>query len=387
MIVHVLNSSKVGGPESLVLPALANLRLPHAVVFLLEKRCGERGRRGFEYARSLKIPACEVPVASRFDPAAISNLGRLLTRLGARVTHAHDVKASTYTLLAARFSGVKTALFSTHHGIHGRPDVKTKVYERFYARAVLPWFDRVLAVSSPDHAELVRRGLGEKAQLHLNGLDARYVAPTDRAAVSRRLRKEWGVDETVPLIGIVARLSKEKRHDRALRALASLRQTRPDLPWRLVCFGVGARARELEALAHDIGLTDRVSWMGYRPRIGDEMAGFDLVLSMSDAEGLPLNLVEAGWAGTPVVATAVGGVRDLIASAAEGILVSPSDPPAVIGRAIGTAIENASLRASLGGALQTRVLQRFTQRAWLARLRELYAPFVSEGMMEIAAHA
>src|SRR5262249_33721516 len=150
--------------------------------------------------------------------------------------------------------------------IHGRPDVKTKMYERFYARAVLPWFDRVLAVSSPDYSELARRGLAEeKLHLHLNGLDARHVAPADRPAGARGLRRDGGlaegVDEAVPLIGIVARLSQEKRHDRAIRALASLGQARPELPWHLVCFGVGAREQELKTLARNVGLSERISWM------------------------------------------------------------------------------------------------------------------------------
>src|SRR5438876_1411561 len=190
MIVHVFNSSKVGGPESLVLPALGNIGLPHAVIFLLETRCGEKGRRGFEYAKSLGLPAYEVTVSSRIDRSAVRRLAELFARLDVAVVHAHDVKASTYSLLAAKTGRSPAALFSTHHGIHGRPDRKAILYESFYARVVLPWFDRVLAVSSADHAELIARGLGcRRVRLHLNGLDARCVASAERPALPRPVAK------------------------------------------------------------------------------------------------------------------------------------------------------------------------------------------------------
>ncbi len=386
MIVHVFNSSKVGGPESLVLPALGALGLPHAAVFLLETRCGDGGRRGFDYARALGLAAHEISVGARVDRGAVAKLGALLARLGATIVHAHDVKASTYTLLAAKTARLDAALFSTHHGIHGRPDRKTRLYEAFYARAVLPWFDRVLAVSSADHRELVARGLGPvRAQLHQNGLDARYVAPADRAAVRARARRAWQLDETVPLVGVVARLSTEKRHDRALRALAALLRSRPDLRWRLACFGVGPREAALKTLAKTLGLADRVSWMGYRPRVGDELAGFDLLLSMSDAEGLPLNLIEAGWAGTPVVATRVGGVPDLVGAPSAGVLVETTDSPARIADAIAIVLEDPARGREHGLALQRRVLEQFTRRAWLSRLRELYAPFLARAEVAPAA--
>src|SRR5690349_17068031 len=186
MIVHVFNSSKVGGPESLVLPALRHLGMPAAAVFLLESRCGERGRRGFEYSRSLGIDTVEVEVRSRLDLNAIQDLATVLRRLGAQVIHAHDVKASVYSYLAKRTGGLRGALVSTHHGVHGRPDVKTKVYERLYSYLVLRAFDRVLAVSSSDCETLVKRGLGaERVKLHLNGLDARRIEPAARATVGR----------------------------------------------------------------------------------------------------------------------------------------------------------------------------------------------------------
>ncbi len=378
-VVHIFNSSRVSGPETLALPALGQLGVPVAVIFLSEERCGVAGRRAIVYAGQLGLQVHEVKVRRRGDLAAVRTLGYLLSALGPKIAHAHDVKASTYLLAAARTSNYAGAIYSTHHGIHGRPDWKTKLYERFYSHGILPRFDRVLAVSSADRAELIGRGLDpEKVQLHLNGADARAVSPAERPALSRRIRAAWGVPVEPLIIGLVGRLSFEKRHDRALAVAWQLERLMPELDWRLVCFGFGKLEAELAAQTARLGLEKRVQWMGYRPRVGDEMAGFDLLLSLSDAEGLPINLIEAGWAATPVLATAVGGVCDLLGQPPAGVLVRPSDDPARIAQQIRLLAEAPARREGLGRALRDRVIQKFSRRAWLDRLRELYAPYLSD---------
>jgi len=98
--------------------------------------------------------------------------------------------ASTYALLAAKLAGNGAALFSTHHGIHGRPDGRTRFYERFYTRVVLPRYDRVLSVSLADGEELAEM-LGPRVRVHMNGVDGRPVAVEDRPRVRAEIRAAW----------------------------------------------------------------------------------------------------------------------------------------------------------------------------------------------------
>lgn len=375
MILHVLNSSKVGGVEGAVLRNIAALGEPVSTVFLLEERC-PGGTGGRDHAAALGLPVCEIPVRSRIDRQAVRELAQAFARLSPRIVHAHDVKASTYALLAAKLAGIDAALFSTHHGIHGRPDGKTRFYERFYTKVVLPGYDRVLAVSLADGEELGET-LGPRVRVHHNGVDGRCVAPEDRPRTQAAIRAEWpALPEGAAILGVVARLSPEKGHRRVLDVCAALRQRHPALRWHLVCFGVGPLAGALAGHTAALHLEDHVTWAGPRPRVGDELAGLDVLLSMSLAEGLPLNVIEAGWAATPVVATAVGGTPDLLGDPPAGVLVPPWEANDGIADRIAALVRDPSLASALGRALQARVASRFSGTVWRARLLELYRPFL-----------
>ena len=375
MILHVLNSSKVGGVEGAVLRNISRLSEPVGTVFLLEERC-PGGTAGRDYAAALGLPVSEIQVRSRIDRQAVRDLAQAFARLVPRIVHAHDVKASTYALLAARLAGLDAALFSTHHGIHGRPDGKTRFYERFYTKVVLPRYDRVLAVSLADGEELAE-ALGPRVRVHLNGIDGRRVAPEDRPRVSAAIRAAWPVlPEDAAILGVVARLSPEKGHGRVLEVCAALRQRYPTLRWHLICFGAGPLADSLARRTVALHLDDRVTWAGNRPGVGDELAGLDVLLSMSIAEGLPLNVIEAGWAATPVVATAVGGTTDLIGDPPAGVLVPPWEATEAIADRIAALLHDPSLARAMGKALQARVVSRFSGGVWRERLLELYGPFL-----------
>jgi glycosyltransferase involved in cell wall biosynthesis len=376
VILHVLSSNRMGGIASLVLPALPELGLPVRVAFLVEERCGAAGRGGVERAARLGLDVDEIPVRSRVDPGAVRRLAALLAARRPRIGHGHDVKASIYLLAAARLARSGAALVSTHHGIHGRPDLRTRLYERFYTHAALRGFDRVLAVSASDERELIRLLGAGRVRLHRNGADARRVVPDERAGVGREIRRRWplALEPDTLLVGVVGRLSPEKRHDRALAVAAALAERDPALRWHLACFGAGPLEAELRARAAALGLAGRVSFPGFRAGIGDELAGFDVLLSLSDAEGLPISLIEAGWAATPVLATRVGGVAEVVGDA--GRLVAPRDAPAVIAAALHELLASAAERARLGRALQARVGASFSRAAWIAGLLELYRPWL-----------
>ncbi|HTL12683.1 MAG TPA: glycosyltransferase, partial [Bdellovibrionota bacterium] len=329
MIVHVFNSSIVSGPETLVIPALKALGEPVTVVFLYETRRGDACDGPVKYAEALGLPTRVVKVHSRVDGGAVRRLREVLKELKPSVVHSHDVKASTYVLKA---SGPKSrrewALVSTHHGVRGRSGWVPKFYEGFYARWILPGFDRVLSVCGSDRQLLLKRGLDpERVNVHLNGVDRRKVVMADRPSERARIQESWGLAQRrIPndsvVLGFAGRIAGEKRLDRVLNVARELSENGIDLPrWDLVIFGTGPLEAEYHAMTREMGLEDRVHWMGYRSGLGSEMAGFDVLMSLSDAEGLPINLVEAGWAGTPVLATGVDGNRDLFPTPEHGLTV------------------------------------------------------------------
>lgn len=383
MIVHVFNSSVVSGPERLVLPALAGEPGRFMIVNLLETRIAAQRGGGDPLAglcRALGLRYEAIPVRGRWDGAAVRRLRSLLADAQPELVHAHVVKASVYLALAARGLDAAPPLVSTHHGVHGLPDLNTRLQEILYRRVFLRAFDRALCVSTEDFATVRASGIDAgRLRLHLNGIDGHPVAPSGRAEESRRIRASWLPRETgrdgLFLFGVVGRLSAEKDHDRLLRVLALVEKNGAPRDWRCLVFGSGDLERTLRAAARRLGLENRVVWMGYRDDVARELAGLDLLLSFSKAEGLPLNLIEAGWAGTPVMSTRVGGVKDLILDDAYGASVAPDEPVETTARRI-AALLSADGRATLaaqGRRLQERVAAEFSLKRWTARLWEVYA--------------
>src|SRR5262249_688041 len=124
-----------------------------------------------------------------------------------------------------------------------------------------------------------------------------------------------------------------------------------------------------------LGLEKRVRWMGYRASVGHELAGLDLLLSFSKAEGLPISLLESGWAATPVLATRVGGVMDLFPDESFGTTIPPKEAPADTAHRLRQHLnpEGQDLLVRQARHFQQRVASEFTQTRWIEQLNDLYA--------------
>jgi glycosyltransferase involved in cell wall biosynthesis len=382
MIVHLFNSSVVSGPEMLVLPALRNLEEPVTVIFLTERRLEKACKLPIRYAQGLGHTVLSVSVRGRWDTRAMAELRSVLDTLPVKVVHAHDVKASVYLLKAKQLrKGFKPALVSTHHGASYRKGL-IRIYEEFYVRRILPHFDLICCVCEIDRKSIIRRGVPEnKVVVHLNGTDRMPVNTAERGTKAHMIRKRWkermpGLPEPdqAVFLGAVARLSPEKRHDRMLKALKDLSQSKgPAEKSVLLCFGLGQEEERLKAMAKQSGVSERVFWMGYSDTISQEMAGFDILLCLSDGEGIPISLLEAGWAGTPVFATAVGGIPELISTPQVGYLIQKTSSDAEVAFQLQNALSNPGELRSIGDAFQTRVVSQFSQKAWLSQLKKVYA--------------
>ena len=382
-IIHLFNTSVVSGPERLVLPALARFSTPFLIVNLLEERIAHLRKSDplGEFCRSLNLPYHTVAVRGRWDRRAAKELSLLIQERDPALFHTHGPKASLYLLQAFRHGARRRfPIVSTHHGVRGLPDLKTRVYEWIYRRYWLKTFDRICSVSSADYECLLRSGIDlAKARLHLNGIDGRRIAGEERPKESRRSRALWLPSEAerdrLFLFGVVGRLSAEKDHARILQTLSGLNRLPAAREWRCLIFGSGALESRLRDMARELGLEKRVVWMGYRNTLADELSGLDLLLSFSKAEGLPINLVEAGWAGTPVMATLVGGVSDLLPDESYGIRVPLDEPTATATLQMqGLLSEKGSAKLSAQAArFQERVTQEFTQTKWMRRLEEIYS--------------
>jgi glycosyltransferase involved in cell wall biosynthesis len=239
----------------------------------------------------------------------------------------------------------------------------------------MPRCDLVLTVCASDRELLLERGVRTPMRVHWNGVDRRRWTPDERLAARRQARAAWSAAAGIDLadrfvVGLAGRYSGEKRQWLAVDALAAI--VPADARPALVLAGSGPDEAALRARVAASGLTRDVAFVGWRTDWNAELPGLDLLLSVSSAEGLPIALVEAGWAGVPVMATHVGGVRDLIPSPEYGYPLPADVDAAGVGTALRQARDDPRL-PDRAVALGRRVMTDFSRNAWLQALRDAYA--------------
>ena len=196
-----------------------------------------------------------------------------------------------------------------------------------------------------------------------NGVDpARFGAARHEGRRAAE-RADLGLDDAATVFGIVAALRPEKNHEALLGVLA-----RPELSHaHLLVVGDGARRRELEARARELGLDDRVHWLGWRDDVVGVLAAIDaLVLpSHPNVETFPLCVLEAMAAARPAVVTDVGSLDEMVIDGQTGWIVPPGDDDA-LARALVEASDAAQSTARGEGA-RRRLEERFDEDQMLAK--------------------
>lgn len=357
-ICHVLAPGTAGGLESVVrMLAEGQVAQGHAVqvVATLDQALGENDLLTELQARGVTVRALRIPGRGYLREAR--EMRAAFLESSPDVVHTHGYRADVVGGWVAR--GLKVATVSTVHGFTGG-GWKNRFYERIQV-AAFRRFDAVVAVSGPLKRNLESRGVPSS---RLTFLPNAFAAGE---AISRReARIVLGLPEEAAVIGWVGRLSREKGADVLVEALPSLM----DLPISVSFVGDGAERPGLESLAARLGVSQRVRWHGVVPGAGRLAGAFDLFVLSSRTEGTPIALFEAMGAGTPVVATAVGGVPDVI-SGQHGWLVEP-ESPAMLAAAIREAWGSPEGRRLRSEAAARRLEEHYALEPWLNRYQSLY---------------
>ena len=316
-------------------------------------------------AARLDVEYVEVRERHSFDHGIWRQLAALVRERGIDIVHAHDYKTNLIALLLARRCGV--IALATAHGWTGQTP-----RERFAYYPADKWllarFPRVIAVSSEIKHQLVRRGAdAQRVTVLLNAIDPdQFKRRGERGAA---VRAALGVGERDMVIGAVGRLEPQKRFDTLLDAAARLTDRWPTL--RLVIAGDGSLRSELSARAVRLGIADRCIWLGHRTDIGDLHHAFTVFVQSSEYEGTPNAVLEAMAMETPIVATDVGGTRELMADRQHGRLVPPNDIGALAG-AIAEVLDDRSTAAQRAATARRRIETDLSFRARTRALERIY---------------
>jgi glycosyltransferase involved in cell wall biosynthesis len=202
------------------------------------------------------------------------------------------------------------------------------------------------------------------------------MEPSGYPAASSRIRCEFGIAEAAPVIGMVARVAPQKDYETLITATAEVLAARPDAHLMLV--GENSEPedcrvyhRQLSALIERMGLTEKVTWTGFRRDVPELMMAMDVVVLSTRSEGFPLTLLEAMSLGRPVVTTRVGGIPEIIADGENGLLHEAKDAVG-LGRQILRILEDENLASALRRRGRESVLRRFTKERTIAAIRQMY---------------
>ena len=380
-VMHLIARLNVGGAALYVIELIDHLNQSGCQGQLL---CGVVGKAegDMQYESDQRglsvtiIPSLGREISLMSDLKTVYTLWRLMRRERPDIVHTHTAKAGFVGRLAARLAGIPVVIhfFNGHifSGYFG--PAKTRVFillEQLCARlsnkiitvseGQKHELSAVYHITNPEHIEVIETGfeLGQLAKVERH---------------RGNFRKQYDIPENAPLVGIIGRLVLIKNHELFLQAAKRVHECLPDAYFALV--GDGERRAELEALAHLLGLTDRFRITGWITDMLPVYSGLDALVLSSRNEGLPVCLIESMAAGVPVISTAVGGIPDLLENGQMGMLVPPSDAPAMA-EAIIAALTDPAIREKTV-VIRKRALDHYSIDRSLEQTLLLYRQLLSQ---------
>jgi glycosyltransferase involved in cell wall biosynthesis len=330
--------------------------------------CATRHAEGY-LPRSLDEAGVEHFALNRsrtLDPAAFRRLARFLRDEKVDVLHCHKFGSNVWGSMIGRGAGAPAVIAHEHTwSYEGQP------LRRFLDGQVVGRLcDRFVSVSNADRERMIA----------LEGVPARKTITIPTSYIARRegpigdLRAELGIAPGAPTAGTIAQLRPQK----ALGVLIDAwRLVVDELPAaQLILVGDGPDRALLEEHAARVGLADSVRFLGTRNDLGTIFGGLDVAVLSSDFEGLPLFAFESIAHATPLVATDVGGLPDLVEDGKTGVLVPPRDPQA-LGEALATLLKDGDRRTELAAAA-TELLPAFSMESIARRFGDLYRTTLAE---------
>jgi glycosyltransferase involved in cell wall biosynthesis len=361
VVLHTQKVAGISGSEAHLLQLLPDLRVRGWDVRFLMLHEGEPG--AWEFARELRardVPLDAIRLRADVDPIAFGEVAAYLGRLHPRILHTHLVHADVYGQLAGSMARVPLRL-STKHGFNEFREGR--------------WFG------------FADRSVGSLAHVHIaisHGL-AQYLAETEGFAQQDFEIVHYGIAAngaaqpyagSEPRLLCVGRLIPIKGHLVLLRALAQARSRVPEVSLDIA--GRGPLAPALKAYVRELGLEDAVRFLGFVSPVEAAVEEAAIVVVPSLGEGFGMVALEAMERARPVVASAVGGLPEIVGDGETGLVVPPADADALADAIVALA-GNLPRAAEMGRAGRVRALEQFTPERCAAQVEALYERALAPG--------
>lgn len=386
-----------------VLRIIARLNIggPARHVVLLDRGLRERGYQTLLVHGSLDpgegsleqlavdhgVPTCRVPELGRrinvfSDVQAFFSLLKITFREEPDVVHTHTAKAGTLGRLAAmvfnltRPRAKRCVIVHTFHGhvLTGYFGPWGSRLARLAERALAMGTDSIVVLSASQKRDIVSRfAIASDAQTFIVPLGLDLAPLLQLQGGDAELRSELGIPSDVVVIAYVGRMVGVKDLGVLIRAFAMAGR---DRRLSLLLVGDGPLRVELERMVHEAGVETRTRFLGWRQDLPSVYAAADICALSSVNEGTPVSLIEAMAAGKPVVASAVGGVPDIVKNGETGLLFAAGDAEAMA-MALSQLSQNAQERDRMGRLAREMVSKRFSCDRLVEDINRLYLTALS----------
>jgi glycosyltransferase involved in cell wall biosynthesis len=300
----------------------------------------------------------------KFDPATLPSLVKVLDEKQADVVHLHGYGATTFGRICAGWRRIPAILHE--HANH----TTTPWFQQMADKALAPYTDLAIAVSqsTADFVINARKMPAEKTRVVYLGVPLEEFARPRSADEIARARADLGVPEGAMAIGTITRLMPSKGNTYLVQAFKSIFERLPHARGFIV--GEGELGDSLQAEARAIGVTDRLTFTGFKRDVAAALSALDIVVFPSLWEGTPLTAFEALAMGKPIVSTDADGLKDILTPDRDAVMV-PRENAAALADAIVALAGDPDRRARLGA--EARVTgARYDIRAFVEKMERLY---------------
>lgn len=363
-ILHLITRLPIGGAERLILGILRNLDGARfeSVVCCIQDR-GELA----EEAEAMDIPVIALNLMRRggHDRQVVPALRKIMREQRIDLVHTHLYHANMYGRLAAFKEGIP-AIASVHNTYKKR---------KWYRHLINRWLVRKTFVVTAG-SEDVERDLLEVDRLPRNKVvrlpNSIDLSRVETALSAAEAKQRFGFAATDLVIGTVGRVEEQKGQVFLLEAFAKLRQRPDGERLKLLLVGDGRLLPQLKESAGRLGIVEECCFPGGIARLAEVYRAIDLFAMPSLWEGLSLAMLEAMASGLPVVATEVGGARDVLGDSRFGLLVAPHDAGA-LAAALGRLLDDPDACSTMAMAGNARVHADYSVTALTQQLAGLYS--------------
>ena len=319
------------------------------------------------------VPEMEREVAPLHDAQSIRRLREIMREERPHILHTHTAKSGALARAAALVAGSARPPIVVHtfhgHVLKGYFGPGRTAFFKQVERNLARSTDMLVAVSPEVRDELVEHGIAPADKFTVIRLGIPLDERLGDETADVDYRQLYGIPEDAFVVGWVGRMTGVKDTDAVLEIVRATRER--GVPAVLCMVGDGPDRERLEQVAHDLGIARSSYFVGYQSDVAGYYRLFDAFLLPSVNEGTPVSAIEALASGTPVVATRVGGVPDVVTDGVDGYLVEPGDTEAAAER-LAELARDPVLRAHMGEAGSANARERYSVERLVDDVDRLY---------------